>query len=267
MWFNPEALGGDVPTSWSDFISFCDALAAEGQACTAGLALDSWTLSILFEDVYLATYGPEQYVALVTGEIPFTDASMVETFNRIATFYGDTYAVGGSAGALGTGLVDGLALVFGENPEAKFVAAGSWAGGIVAGAINANVVEGETIDYVPFPGEEVGAGSIVATADVAVMLADSPEARQLLSYLMSVEGQSLFAPNGYTVANSNIDPALYTGLAANSADLLATSTVVPATGAVMSNELRTVLLEAVAASILDRGSIEAYLENLQASVE
>ena len=65
-----------------------------------------------------------------------------------------TMRAGGAVGALGTGLVDGIALVFGTSPDAQFVNAGSWAGGIAIAAINADLVEGETIDYIAFPGDE-----------------------------------------------------------------------------------------------------------------
>ncbi len=267
LWYNPATIGGDVPTSWSEFLTFCDGVAAEGGNCTAGIANTTFTLSILFEDVYLSTYGVDQYNALMTGETPWTDDSVVDAMNRIATFYGDDYTAGGSAGALGTGLVDGIARVFGENADATFVAGGSWVSGIVSSAINENIVEGETIDYVLFPGDEAGEGAIIAAADVAVMLADSPEAQQLLQYLMSPEGQARFAPNGYTVANKNVDPTLFTGLAAKSAGLLVNSAVAPSTGAAMSNDMRSQLIEIVGAAVLDPSSIEPLLETLQASAE
>jgi alpha-glucoside transport system substrate-binding protein len=262
LWYNPATIGGEVPTSWSEFLAFCDGVAADGGYCTAGIANTTFTLSILFEDTYLSAYGPEMWNALMTGEIPWTDPTVVEAVNRCATFYSDKYTAGGSTGALGTGLVDGIARVFGENPDATFVAGGSWVSGIVSGAINENIVEGETIDYVVFPGEPVSKGSIIAAADVAVMFVDSPESRALMSYLISAEGQARFAPNGYPVANKNVDPALYTGLAAKSAGLLANSVVAPSTGAAMSNEMRSQLIEIIGAAILDPDNIELLLEEL-----
>ncbi|MCA9900896.1 MAG: extracellular solute-binding protein, partial [Anaerolineales bacterium] len=262
LWYNPATLEGDVPTSWTEFLAFCDEVVANGGNCTAGIANTTFTLSILFEDVYLSTYGVDQYNSLMSGETAWTDASVVEAMNRIATFYGDDYTAGGSSGALGTGLVDGIARVFGENADATFVAGGSWVGGIVSNAINENLVEGETIDYVLFPGEEAGEGAIVAAADVAVMLVDSPEGRELLKYLMSAEGQALFAPNGFTVANMSVDPALFTGLTAKSAELLANSAVAPSSGVVLSNETRTQLIEVIGAVILDPDSIESLLETM-----
>ena len=265
LWYNPSTIGAEAPASWAELIDFCDNNVAAGEYCTSGIANTTFTLSILFEDVYLSSYGIDQWNDLMYRRIPWTDDSVVETMNRIATFYSDAYSAGGSAGALGTGLVDGIARVFGENADATFVAGGSWVSGIVTGAVNENIVEGETIDFVLFPGEEAGKGAIIAAADVAVMLSDSPESRQLVQYLMGAEGQSRFAPSGYTVANKNVDPELFTGLAAKSANLLVNSSVAPSTGAAMSNDMRNQLIEVVGAAVLDPSSIGPLLEALEAS--
>ena len=126
------------------------------------------------------------------------------------------------------------------------------------------MVEGDTIHYMPFPAE-AGKGAIIAAADVAVLLKDSPAAQKLVSYLISADGQARFAPNGYTVANKNVDPKIYSGLAAKTAELLATSAIGPSTGAALSNEFRTQLIEIISGAVLDPSSIEAQLAALQAS--
>ena len=264
LWYNPKALNAAAPQTWAEFTALCDTITTAGSSCTAGIGKDTWTLSILFEDTYLSANGIEKYNDLMNGKIPFDDPTVVAAIQEIATFYSDKYTAGGSAGALGTGLVDGIARVFGTNADASFVAAGSWVAGIVKGAINKDVVEGETIDYIPFPGE-AGKGSIIAAADVAVMLKDSPAAQKLLSYLISADGQARFAPNGYTVANKNVDPKIYSGLAAKTAELLATSGIGPSTGAALSNEFRTQLIEIISGAVLDPSSIEEQLKALQAS--
>lgn len=265
LWFNPQVVT-DVPATWEEFVAYADNNAANGQATVAGLAKTSWTLTILFEDAYLSTFGADRWNALMTGDLPWNDKTVIEAVARIAAFYGDDYAAGGREGALGTGLVDGIARVFGTDSDAQFVAAGSWVAGIVKGAINEAIVEGETIDYVPFIGDAAGDGCIIAAADVAVILNDSPEVRQLLNYLASAEGQSLFAPNGYTVANKNIDLAIFNGLAQKSSRMLANSKVAPSTGVMMSNESRNVLIEVLQAAILDPENIPALLDELEMNI-
>jgi hypothetical protein len=162
--------------------------------------------------------------------------------------------------------VDGIALVFGTDPEAQFVSGGSWVNGIALSAINENLVENETIDYIPFPGDTAGDNTIIASADVAALLTDSPEARQLMSYLISAEGQARFAPNGYTVANKNVSFDLYEGLAEKTATILATYDVAPDIISTMTNEGINYLYDAIGAAILNPENTEAILDDLQANL-
>lgn len=266
LWYNPSSVG-EVPISWSAFTAYCDSIVENGISCTTGIGKDVWTLKILFQSMYLSTFGPENWMALGTGEIPFNDPSVVETFDRITKFYGDEYAAGGGVGTLGTGLMDGIANVFGSDPSALFVQAGSWAGNIAIYAVNPDLAPGETIDYVPFPGEVESAGAMIGSADVAVLLSEKPEAMQLMSFLISTKGQARFSLSSYTVANKNIDPALYDGLSAKTAELLTTSQIMPDIDSFLAAEYVTLLNEAIGAAILDPGSIKMILDNLQANIQ
>jgi alpha-glucoside transport system substrate-binding protein len=264
LWFNPEVVT-TPPTSWTELLSYCDSVKAAGGNCIAGTGKDVWPLDMTFESIYKATFGLKQWSALLKHEIPWNDPSVVEAFNREAIFYGDKYAAGGSAGALGTGLVDGMARVFGTNADTRFVNAGSWGIGLALDAINKDLVEGKTIDYIIFPGESVGDGTILAAADTAVLLVDSPEARELMSYLISAEGQARFAPNGFPVANKNVDPSAYSGLTAKSASLLAKSEVGPDISTALSADFVSQVDQALGAAILDPSSIQSILDNLEAN--
>jgi ABC-type glycerol-3-phosphate transport system substrate-binding protein len=97
------------------------------------------------------------------------------------------------------------------------------------------------------------------------LLTDRPEALQLMSYLASAEGQALFAPNGFTVANKNVDPEVYDGLAKKTASLLATSKVAPDSSALLPSDLKSDLIENIGAAILAPGSIQTLLDAFQES--
>ena len=261
LWYNPETVT-TIPNSWTDLINYCDAN-LDAESCFAGIGKTSWTLTVLFPSLYVSTNGLEKYNALIRGEIPFTDESVVDAFERVTTFYGDKYTFGGATGALGTDLVDGISLVFGTNPKALFLNAGSWADGIAINAVNQDLVETESIDYMLFPGEPISENTIIASTDVVVLLSDSPEARALLSFLMSAEGQSLFAPFGYPVANRNVDPSLYIGLSAKTVSLLGEMAICPDISMVMTNENQTLVRDAVAAAVLAPDQIESILDDLE----
>ena len=46
---------------------------------------DGWTLTDWFENVYLSQAGPEMYDQLTNHEIPWTDPSVEEALNTLAT--------------------------------------------------------------------------------------------------------------------------------------------------------------------------------------
>ena len=96
------------------------------------------------------------------------------------------------------------------------------------------------------------------------MFNDNEATAGLMSFLMSAEGQALFAPSGYTVANMHVDSGLYSGLTARTAELLATSAIGPDMNSPLPTDVVSALLESVAAAILDPDSIESILDDLQA---
>ncbi|MGA9596768.1 MAG: extracellular solute-binding protein [Acidimicrobiia bacterium] len=259
LWYNP-AVVTEPPATWADFVAYCDSMAASGEACVAGIGADGWTLDMLFAVIYTASYGAAQNTALWAGDVPFTDPSVSAALEKMTTYYGADYAAGGPEGALGTGLVDGFARVFGENADATFVQAGSWGGGLAIGAVNENLVEGETIDYVMFPTESAGENASMVYSDVVVVLTDSPAARELAQYLASTDGQTLFLESGYSVANVHVDSSSETGLLGKTSGLLAT---VDGTTELISNDLKAQWIELLGAVILDPSTISSQLEDFQ----
>ena len=68
---------------------------------------DGWTLTDLFENIYIQTAGPETYDKLAAHEIPWTDQSVKDALTEMAKIVGDTDNIaGGQAGALPDGLPD-----------------------------------------------------------------------------------------------------------------------------------------------------------------
>ncbi len=267
FWFDPSKIDGD-PSTWmyDDFTDYADKLVAAGEKPVASIAKTSWTLTGLIEDMFLGSYGVDEWVKLMTNQTPWTDPKVVAAFEKIADYYGGSYVAGGGEGAMGTDLVGGISRVFGTDADAKFVIGGGWVAGIAKSAINENLVEGETIDFIVFPpGSDAGKGAVIAAADVAVQFSDSSEATQLMEYLISAEGQALFAPSGYTVANYNVSPSLYTGLTARSAEYLSSPTaqIAPSNGAMLANEKRGALMEVIQSAILNPAGIEASLAEFQ----
>lgn len=255
--FNPADVK-TPPATWSDLTALCStAKKTTGKACTAGMGKDVWPLYLIWQATYVSTFGAEKYQSLLTGKIPFDDPSVAESLKRVSQFYSDDWTAGGTSGAMGAGLVDGLARVFGESSDALVAEAGSWGVGLVQGAINQGLVEGETIDYIQFPYEEAGKGAVLGNSDAAVLLVDNASTQQLAKYLASAEAQSLFIPSGFTVANKNADTSSLTGLKAKTAEFLKTG---PVAAALIPNAVQNGFQEVIGQAIADPSKIDSLLK-------
>ena len=71
-------------------------------ACSIGGA-DGWTLTDLFENLYLRMAGPRSTTSSTRHEIPWTDQSVKDTLTEMGKVFGDTDNIaGGTNGALQT---------------------------------------------------------------------------------------------------------------------------------------------------------------------
>ena len=224
LFFNPETLPEGVDLeSWDGFIEYLDSQAAAGKSSLAGFYKLNWGSSIIFDSVLSTVATLEEYRQFMTGHMAFDDPVVIAAAARMAELV-EKYMPGGAEGALGTDMTEGFALVFGTQPVAQFINAGSWGSGIVTGGVNADIVPGESITYVIMPGYN----AIETNFDNIVMFVDSDECRQLMEYLATAEAAERFAVYDYVVPNKNVDVEIYKDpLAKVSMEYLKNPVVVP----------------------------------------
>ncbi len=74
---------------------------------------DGWTLTDLFENIYLRQAGPDKYDQLSTHELKWTDQSVKDALTTMAQVLGDTSNIaGGTSGALQTDFPTSVSKVF-----------------------------------------------------------------------------------------------------------------------------------------------------------
>ena len=90
MWYNPTVLsdaGVEVPTTWDEFFTACDAIMAADKTC---LALGpQWTAMHLFENVMIGSLGAEGWNALWTEGADWSSADVtaaLENFSRALSY-------------------------------------------------------------------------------------------------------------------------------------------------------------------------------------
>ena len=213
VWYNVEqfeAAGVEPPEDWETFLSNAETLAASGTPAYSIGGADGWTLTDLFENIYLRSAGPEMYDQLATHEIPWTDESVTNALTEMAKVLGDTDNIaGGTSGALQTDFPTSVTQVFADPPKAAQVIEGDFVAGVISAETQAEPETG--FNVYPFPaidGDDEGA--VVGAGDVVVMFKDSPAARALIEYLATPEAQEIWAERGgFTAPNQNVDASVY----------------------------------------------------------
>ncbi|MFD0744692.1 ABC transporter substrate-binding protein [Phytohabitans flavus] len=199
LWYNVAAFedaGVKPPGTWDELIAAAGTLKAAGTPAYAIAGADGWTLTDLFENIYLRQAGPEKYDQLAAHEIPWTDPSVVAALRTMTQVLGDSANIaGGTTGALQTDLPTASAKVLSDKPSAAVVIEGDFVPTAIAD--NPAVKGGEHYAVVPFP--SIGGSdpaTVVGGGDSVVMFADSPASRALATYLTTPAAARIWAERG-----------------------------------------------------------------------
>lgn len=210
IWYRQPAFddaGAQVAATWDDLIGkTAQTLADSGTAPFALCAASGWTLTDVFENVYLSTAGPENYDKLAKHEIPWTDPTVSVALGKMAQIFGKKeFMLGGASGALQTDFPTCATQVYGQK-KAAMVIEGDF---VASSAAQSGAKIGEDAKIMPFPkaGETA---PVVLGGDIAVALNDSKGAMALLEFLASKEGGEVWAKlPGYLSPNRNVSPDNY----------------------------------------------------------
>jgi ABC-type Fe3+ transport system substrate-binding protein len=211
VWYNVPAFedaGVEPATTWEDFLANGDTLKASGVTPFSIGAADGWTLTDLFENIYLRTAGPEKYDQLTNHEIPWTDASVKEALTEMGKVVQGDNVAGGTSSALQTDFPTSVTQVFADPPKAAQVLEGDFVGGVISAETQAKPQEGFNVYAFP----EIGDSGkvVVGGGDVMVMFKDNPAAKALIEYLATAEAAEIWAEKGgFSSPNKNVDPEIY----------------------------------------------------------
>jgi ABC-type glycerol-3-phosphate transport system substrate-binding protein len=213
VWYNVHAFndaGVKAPKEWSDLLKDAKTISASGTPAYSIGGADGWTLTDLFENIYLRTAGADKYDQLADHKIPWTDASVKTALTEMGKVLGDTKNInGGSSGALQTNFPDSVTAVFTNPPKAAMIFEGDFVPGVVAGQSKAKPKT--DYDVFPFPAVNGKGGDfVVGGGDVIVMFKDTPASRALIKYLATPEAAEIWAKRGgFSSPNKNVDASVY----------------------------------------------------------
>ncbi|HEX5807103.1 MAG TPA: ABC transporter substrate-binding protein [Anaerolineales bacterium] len=255
LWYNPgvlEEAGVDVPTSWDELFSACDAIMAADKTC---LALgEQWTKMHLLETVLLGSLGADAYNGLWDGSTDWGSAEVTTALESFATAL--TYTNDDSASLTWQ---DASQLVV--NGDAAFNVMGDWAEGYFR-----ELGKTPNTDYgwAATPGSD-GVFQFLSDSFVLAVGAPDPEAATAwLKIAGSKEGQEAFNPvKGSICARTDCDKSLFGEYLQSAMDDWSTDTVVGSLthGVVANDSWKTEIDTALGLFIADTN-----VENFQAAL-
>jgi ABC-type glycerol-3-phosphate transport system substrate-binding protein len=210
VWYNVHAFknaGVKPPKTWPQLLAVAKTLRASGTPAYSIGGSEGWTLTDLFENIYLRTAGAAKYDQLTDHKIKWTDPSVKEALTLMSKILGDTKNIaGGSSGALQTDFPTSVNNVFTNPPKAAMVIEGDFVPGVAT--VKAKAIK----DYnqFPFPSINGSGPAVVAGGDTVVMFKDSPAAQAFISYLATPEASTIWAKRGgFTSPNKKVPLSAY----------------------------------------------------------
>lgn len=212
VWYNVPAFsdaGVEPPATWDDLLSDGTTIGQSGVPAWSIGGADGWTLTDLFENIYLRSAGPDMYDKLATHAIPWTDQSVKDALADMAKIVGDTQNIaGGTSGALQTDFPTSVTQVFADPPKAAMVSEGDFVAGVINDSTKAEPETG--YNAFPFPSINDSPPSVVGGGDFVVMFNDTPATQAFVSYLATPEAAAIWAAKGgFASLNKNLDTSVY----------------------------------------------------------
>ena len=233
VWYVPEQFrqaGYEPPKTWDEMMALSDRMIKDGKTPWC-LGLESgnasgWPGTDWIEEIVLRQSGPDYYDQWVNHEVPFDAPKVQNAFNKFGEIAeSPNYVWGGTTGALSIPWGDSVAGLFGDNPDCMMHRQGNF----ISGFFPEGVVLGKDIDFFPTPDiNEQYPNALVVAGDIFAITKDSPEARQLMTYLATPEPHEIWAAaGGFLSANKQVDLNVYPDeISRKQAALLTTAEIV-----------------------------------------
>ncbi len=212
VWYNVKAFtdaGVKPAANWDDFTKNAATLKSSGTPAYSIGGADGWTLTDLFENIYLRQAGPDKYDQLTTHSIPWTDPSVKTALKTMGEILGDkSNLAGGTSGSTGTDFPGSVTKVFTDPAKAAQVIEGDFVPGVVAGKTKLKPKTG--FNVFPFPAIGSAENNVVGGGDSIVMFKSSPASQALVKYLASPEAAQIWAKRGgFSSANKKLADSAY----------------------------------------------------------
>jgi alpha-glucoside transport system substrate-binding protein len=213
-WYNvPDFKNAGVtpPKTWAQLVKAAGTLKASGTPAFSLCGASGWTLTDLFENIYLRTFGPAKYQSLSEHKIKWTDGSVKTALTTMGQIIGDSANLaGGSSGALQTDFPTCVTNAFSTPSKGAIVFEADFVGGAITSSTKAK--PGTDFNAAVFPTITPGANSsaVEIGGDLLVAFRDNPAIEAFVKFLATAPAANAWAKlGGFGTGNKNVKASIY----------------------------------------------------------
>ena len=214
LWYNVpayKAAGVKAPKTWSQLLAVANTLKASGTPPYSVGGSDGWTLTDLFENIYLRTYGSATYNALAAHKLKWTDPTVTKALTTMAQVVGNSANLaGGTSGALQYNFNDSVTNAFTSPPKAAQVFEGDFVAGVILSSTKSKALTGFNVTTFPQIKAGPNAGAVEIGGDLLVTFRDTPAIEAFVKFLATAPAANVWVKiGGFGTGNKNINKSLY----------------------------------------------------------
>jgi alpha-glucoside transport system substrate-binding protein len=213
-WYNVpdfKTAGVKAPKTWAQLQSAAKTLKSSGVPAYSLCGASGWTLTDMFENIYLRTYGTAKYNALSAHKIKWTDASVTKALKTMGQVLGDTgNLAGGSSGSLQTDFPTCVTNAFGTPSKGAIVFEADFVGGAITSATKSKPGTGFNAAVFPSITPGANAGAVEIGGDLLVTFRDTPAIEAFVKFLATAKAADVWAKiGGFGTGNHNVPASIY----------------------------------------------------------
>jgi alpha-glucoside transport system substrate-binding protein len=213
-WYNVpdfKNAGVKAPKTWAQLQSAAKTLKSSGVPAYSLCGASGWTLTDMFENIYLRTFGTAKYNALSAHKIKWTDASVTKALKTMGQVLGDTgNLAGGSSGSLQTDFPTCVTNAFGTPSKGAIVFEADFVGGAITSATKSKPGTGFNAAVFPSITPGANAGAVEIGGDLLVTFRDTPAIEAFVKFLATAKAADVWAKiGGFGTGNHNVPASIY----------------------------------------------------------
>jgi alpha-glucoside transport system substrate-binding protein len=213
LWYNVHSFktaGVKAPKTWKQLTSAAKTIKASGTPPYSMCGSSGWTLTDLFENIYLRAFGTAKYNALSAHKIKWTDPSVTKALKYMKQIVSGSNVYGGTSGALQTDFPTCVDFAYATPPKAAMVLEGDFVANEILQATKAKPVKDFNVTAFPAITAGANASAIETSGDEIITFRDTPAIRAFVKYLATPKAAAIWARlGGFGTGNLKVPASAY----------------------------------------------------------